>query len=166
MTEVNESRREIIKKIAVGSAAVAGLSVIPDKWTSPLIEFGTLPVHATTSGPTTVKIRWYVVRWRGNPNDKSKDRRWWTKIHGGDYKPWHRKFPLPRAIQSRSLRLEFEFSDGVKFTVPDSRRMAMNATGPKYTPQDPSERDPKKMHPSIAARLNTSPTWVRFRIVS
>ncbi len=46
-------RRKVLKKLAVGTAAVAGCSVLPSKWTSPLVEFGTLPAHAVTSGTTT-----------------------------------------------------------------------------------------------------------------
>jgi len=42
-------RRTALKKIAVGAAAVAGYSILPDKWTAPLVEFGALPAHATTS---------------------------------------------------------------------------------------------------------------------
>ena len=29
---------------------MAGYSALPDKWTTPLVEFGALPAHATTSG--------------------------------------------------------------------------------------------------------------------
>jgi hypothetical protein len=49
---VNHNRRAVVRKIAVSSAALACCSVIPTKWTRPLIEFGTLPAHATTSSPT------------------------------------------------------------------------------------------------------------------
>ncbi|WP_319549708.1 hypothetical protein [Desulfogranum marinum] len=48
--EVDHKRRKIVRKIAVGSTALACCSVIPDKWTTPLVEFGSLPAHATTSG--------------------------------------------------------------------------------------------------------------------
>lgn len=46
----DKKRREIIKKLALGSAAVTGCSLLPHKWTTPLVEFGVLPAHATTSG--------------------------------------------------------------------------------------------------------------------
>lgn len=46
----DKNRRAVIKKIAIGSAALAGCNLLPDKWTTPLIEFGALPAHATTSG--------------------------------------------------------------------------------------------------------------------
>ncbi len=46
----NNERRKILKKLAIGTAAVAGCSVLPSKWTSPVVEFGALPAHAVTSG--------------------------------------------------------------------------------------------------------------------
>ncbi len=53
---VDYKRRTIVRKIAVSSAALACCSVIPAQWTRPLIEFGTLPAHATTSTPTINEI--------------------------------------------------------------------------------------------------------------
>jgi len=46
----NNDRRKVLKKLAIGTAAVAGCSVLPTKWTSPVVEFGALPAHAVTSG--------------------------------------------------------------------------------------------------------------------
>ena len=46
----NRKRREVVKKIALGTAALTGCSLLPEKWTTPLVEFGALPAHATTSG--------------------------------------------------------------------------------------------------------------------
>lgn len=46
----NKNRREVVKKIALGTAALTGCSLLPEKWTKPLVEFGALPAHATTSG--------------------------------------------------------------------------------------------------------------------
>ncbi len=53
---VDRQRRTIIRKLAVGSAALTCCSVIPAKWTTPLLEFGALPAHATTSAPTAQEI--------------------------------------------------------------------------------------------------------------
>ena len=53
---VDHKRRTVIRKLAVSSAALACCSVIPAKWTTPLVEFGTLPAHATTSVPTIQEI--------------------------------------------------------------------------------------------------------------
>ncbi len=44
-------RRKLIRKIAVGTAALAGCSILPDKWIPPLVQFGTVPAHAVTSNP-------------------------------------------------------------------------------------------------------------------
>ncbi|MGB5687004.1 MAG: hypothetical protein WBM35_14440 [Candidatus Electrothrix sp.] len=48
--KINQGRRSTLRKIAAGTIALAGCSVLPDKWTTPLVEFGSLPAHATTSG--------------------------------------------------------------------------------------------------------------------
>ena len=53
---VDRQRRTIIRKLAVSSAALTCCSIIPAKWTTPLLEFGTLPAHATTSAPTVQEI--------------------------------------------------------------------------------------------------------------
>ena len=50
--ERNISRRTVIRKLAIGSAALAGCSMLPEKWTTPIMELGSLPAHATTSGVT------------------------------------------------------------------------------------------------------------------
>lgn len=49
-TPENNERRKVLKKLALGTAAIAGCSVLPGKWTSPIVEFGALPAHAVTSG--------------------------------------------------------------------------------------------------------------------
>lgn len=48
--QINQGRRSTLRKIAAGTVALAGYSALPDKWTTPLVEFGALPAHATTSG--------------------------------------------------------------------------------------------------------------------
>lgn len=47
----NEDRRVAIKKIAAGVGVLAGCSVLPEKWTKPVIGSIALPAHAATSGP-------------------------------------------------------------------------------------------------------------------
>ncbi len=46
----NQDRRKAIKKIAVGVGVVAGYSVLPEKWTKPVVGQMILPAHAETSG--------------------------------------------------------------------------------------------------------------------
>lgn len=45
----NQDRRVVIKKIATGVGVLAGCSVLPEKWTSPIVGQITLPAHAATS---------------------------------------------------------------------------------------------------------------------
>ena len=176
----DKKRREIIKKFAVGTAAITGCSVLPEKWAAPLLEFGSLPAHAATSGAIETLVDsveeavnqddsgWTRIEWGGDPADNGaamRDVSWWTKIHGPEWPHWHRKFPLPKWLDDSPNRVEFQFSDGVTFYVPDSTKMFMDMNGPKYTPELPGEPDPKRKHPKIGALLGTSPTWVQFRIV-
>lgn len=208
----DRKRREVVKKIALGTAALTGCSLLPERWTTPLVEFGALPAHATTSGlieelaraieqseaqkdaaaaeqvqapqpaepeaaqPAAAEApaaeekeesEWTTVAWGGNPNETSdnRDRTWWTKIHGGSWPHWHRKFPLPGWVDDQPYRLEFVFSDGATFNVSNSTKMEMNANGPKYVPEDPGESDSRKQHPKIGAAVGAKPTWVKFRKV-
>ncbi len=47
---IDRDRRSVLRKMAVGAVAVAGCSMIPQTWTTPLAEFAVLPAHAATSG--------------------------------------------------------------------------------------------------------------------
>lgn len=53
----SRKRREVIKKLALGTVALTGCSLLPDKWATPLVEFGALPAHATTSGLTEELVK-------------------------------------------------------------------------------------------------------------
>ncbi len=46
----NQDRRKAIKKIATGVGVLAGCSVLPEKWTRPIVGQIVLPAHAETSG--------------------------------------------------------------------------------------------------------------------
>lgn len=46
------TRRTALQKIAAGVGVVAGISILPESWTSPLIGRVVLPAHAATSGST------------------------------------------------------------------------------------------------------------------
>ncbi len=48
-TPKNQDRRQAIKKIAVGVGVLAGYSVLPNKWTQPIVGQIALPAHAATS---------------------------------------------------------------------------------------------------------------------
>jgi len=47
---INQDRRSVLRKLAVGTAVLSGSSILPAKWTMPVLEFGALPAHAVTSG--------------------------------------------------------------------------------------------------------------------
>ncbi len=53
-TQINaqaiHDRRTVLRKLVIGSAALAGCTLLPKKWLPPHVEFGTLPAHAVTSG--------------------------------------------------------------------------------------------------------------------
>ncbi len=57
----SQERRTAMKKIAVGVGVLAGYSVLPEKWTQPIVGQIALPAHAATSGiiihdPCTVTL--------------------------------------------------------------------------------------------------------------
>ncbi len=48
--DCNTGRRKAIKKLAAGVGVLAGISMLPDRWTRPIIGEIVIPVHAQTSG--------------------------------------------------------------------------------------------------------------------
>lgn len=50
----NQDRRTVVKKIATGVGVLAGYSVLPEKWTKPIVGGINLPAHAATSGAAPV----------------------------------------------------------------------------------------------------------------
>lgn len=46
----DRGRRRAVRKIAIGVGALAGLSLLPEQWTRPVIGHIVLPAHAATSG--------------------------------------------------------------------------------------------------------------------
>ncbi len=48
------ARRKAVKKLVVCAGALAGYSMLPDKWIKPVVEQFILPAHAQTSGLTLV----------------------------------------------------------------------------------------------------------------
>jgi hypothetical protein len=51
-SEIPSNRRQLLKALAVGSGIAASAAVLPDRWSKPVVEAGTLPDHAQSSGPT------------------------------------------------------------------------------------------------------------------
>jgi hypothetical protein len=48
--DVNEQRRSVLKKMAVGAGVLAGFAALPERWTTPIVGQIVLPAHAGTSG--------------------------------------------------------------------------------------------------------------------
>ncbi len=78
-------RRILLKKLAIGTAAVAGYSVLPGKWTSPIVEFGALPAHAATSGPA---VRSAIAAASNTEEGRYHGR------HNGDRPMWYFSKPM------------------------------------------------------------------------
>jgi hypothetical protein len=49
-TTLDAGRRSAMRKLAVGVGVLAGISVLPERWTRPIIGEIVLPAHAQTSG--------------------------------------------------------------------------------------------------------------------
>lgn len=54
------------------------------------------------------------------------------------------------------------FSDGTKFHVPNTMKMAMDPDGPKYRYEDTNE--PKKQHPKISEKYGAKAEWVECTV--
>lgn len=105
---------------------------------------------------------WKRMEWRGNPNDHSS-RLWWTKIHG-ETPNWWRMWSLPDWMDKKPYTIDFRFSDGTTFMVPNSMKMAMLANGPKYHPAKSNDPNPDKRHPKISEKLGANATWMEYKI--
>ena len=49
----NESRRKLLKALAVSGGAIVAGTVLPTSWIRPIVELGVLPAHAQLSGAQT-----------------------------------------------------------------------------------------------------------------
>ncbi len=50
-------RRDLLKALAAGGAAVTAASLLPGKWVKPMVEAGVLPAHAQTSDLAIANLR-------------------------------------------------------------------------------------------------------------
>ena len=51
MTDKNLSRRDLLKALAATGGAITATTMLPEKWTQPVVDVGVLPAHAQTSPP-------------------------------------------------------------------------------------------------------------------
>lgn len=120
------TRRTIVRKIAVGSAALACCSVVPAKWTTPLLEFGALPAHATTSGTPKSPPN--------SPYNKTE------RINrSGDIsinKILRRKFASKKLGTAYGKSMRIEFNTGGVMNIPDTSK-DVNVDKRGYRPGGP-----------------------------
>ena len=178
------TRRSVLRKMAVGTAALAGCSVLPEKWVTPLAEFGTLPAHATTSGALEAIIEELsqgieesqdadtqgadaqaaaapeVQGNRGYANQLTIDN---TGAKVSIDKIWRDKFVFPKLGPQYGPKLLIVWSDGRELYVPDSKKMTMYGSGDerKYQPGGPySGNNPDIPTMEVYAAMGTHPESV------
>lgn len=177
--EQNATRRSVIKKMAVGSAALAGCSVLPEKWVTPLVEFGALPAHATTSGALEAIIEELsrgveeteAAEVQAAAAPEVEDNRGYgsqvtVKNNGAKIsidKILRDKFVFPKLGPQYGPKLLIVWSDGRELYVPDSKKMTMYGSGDerKYQPGGPySGNNPDIPTMEVYAAMGTHPDSV------
>lgn len=183
------TRRSVIRKMAVGTAALAGCSVLPEKWVTPLAEFGTLPAHATTSGALEAIIEELsqgieeseaadaqsadaqTADTQTAAAAEVEDNRGYasqlTIENSGKKvsidKIWRDKFVFPKLGPEYGPKLLIVWSDGRELYVPDSKKMTMYGSGDerKYQPGGPySGNNPDIPTMEVYAAMGTHPDSV------
>jgi hypothetical protein len=59
MSQPKVNRRDLLKLLAKGAAAATGaaaISTLPNKWVTPIVEFGALPAHAQSSQRGSLQV--------------------------------------------------------------------------------------------------------------
>ncbi len=147
------SRRSVIRKLAVGTVALAGCSVLPAKWTTPLVEFGALPAHATTSGEAAALYGYKNKVIIANTGEKMSC----DSI-------WQDKFVFPKLGPEYGPRLLIVWSDGNELAVSDSSRMAMSGDQRDFRKYQPggsySHNNPDIPTMEVYAKRGTHPESV------
>ena len=173
------TRRSLIKKMAVGSSALAGCSVLPAKWVTPLAEFGALPAHATTSGALEAIIEELsqgieeteAAEVQAAAAPEVEDNRGYgnqvtVQNNGAKIsidKIWRDKFVCPKLGPQYGPKLLIVWSEGRELYVPDSKKMTMYGGGDerKYQPGGPySGNNPDIPTMEVYAAIGTHPDSV------
>jgi hypothetical protein len=173
------TRRSVIRKMAVGTAALAGCSALPEKWVTPLAEFGALPAHATTSGALEAIIDELSLGIEETEaaeeqaaavpevqDNRGYDNQVTIENKGGKVsidKIWRDKFVFPKLGPQYGPKLLIVWSDGRELYVPDSKKMTMYGSGDerKYQPGGPySGNNPDIPTMEVYAAMGTHPDSV------
>ena len=186
--QINQDRRAAIRKIAAGTIVLTGCSVLPQKWSTPILEFGALPAHATTSGledlieiveqryiedaektdnTTSQVTENSEEQAAGNNELRGYSNKLTLQDNGAlmscDSILQHKiVFPKLGPEYGRSLLLVW--SDGNELSIPDSSKMAMNGNQNdyrKYQPGGPySGNNPDIPTMEVYAKRGTHPDSV------
>ena len=179
LAEQKVTRRSVIRKMAVGTAALAGCSALPHKWVTPLAEFGALPAHATTSGALGALIdelsqgieESEAAEAQAAAVPEVQDNRGYAnqvtvKNRGAKIsidKILRDKFVFPKLGPQYAPKLLVVWSDGRELNVPDSKRMTMYGSNDerKYQPGGPySGNNPDIPTMEVYAAIGTHPDSV------
>ncbi|MCI5137343.1 MAG: hypothetical protein D3922_02755 [Candidatus Electrothrix sp. AR1] len=178
--QINLGRRSAIRKIAAGTVVLAGCSVLPDKWTTPLVEFGSLPAHATTSGleklVELVEQRYQAEAAQeevpSSQETANNDLRGYSntltiqdsgELMSCDSIMQH-KIVFPKLGPQYGSSLLLVWSDGNELYVPDSRHMAMEGNPNDFRKYQPggsySGNNPDIPRMEVYAKRGTHPSSV------
>ena len=113
-------RREVLRKLAVGTATLAGVNLLPNRWTTPLAEFGCLPAHAVTSGESkeSAEKKEVILKSGYISIDRILRPKFVSKKIGADY--------------GKSIRIEF--NTGGVIHVPNTRHDVITKEQRVYRP--------------------------------
>ena len=177
--DLHVTRRSLVKKMAVGTVALAGCNALPEKWVTPLAEFGALPAHATTSGALGAIIDELSQGIEGSQATETQEaaapqaqdmRGYANQVmvenKGAKIsidKIWRDKFVFPKLGPQYGPKMLVVWSDGRELYVPDSKRMIMYGSSDvrKYQPGGPySGNNPDIPTMEVYAAIGTHPDSV------
>lgn len=177
--QINQGRRSALRKIAAGTLALAGCSALPDKWTTPFVEFGTLPAHATTSGleelADILEQRYQKaaapapdVPEKTENNNLRGFSNTLTLQDSGEMMScdsiWQHKIVFPQLGPQYGPSLLLVWSDGNELYIPDSSQMAMDGDPNDFRKYQPggsySGNNPDIPTMEVYAKRGTHPSSV------
>ncbi len=176
---INTDRRQVIRKFAVGTAALAGCSMLPERWTTPVLEFAALPAHATTSGEiaaaddavvdaTDADAALAADAAAAPADDKRGYSNSLTIQNTGARMScdsiWQDKFVFSKLGPEYAKSFLIVWSDGNELYVPDSSHMVMNVDQNDFRKYQPggrySDNNPDIPTMEVYAKRGTHPDSV------